>query len=265
MKRIMIAGLAVFSVSLVQAQQKQGKVTYERVSQFRARFNINGVENDMPQTRKDNFELTFGNNQSMWKAVEKPEEDDHGAGDGGGMQIRMVVAGADDAVYNNFETGKKVEKREVFDKTFIVDDSIRATTKWKMTGETKTIFSMPCMKATATNISKQTRMTMNDGKMERKEVEDTANVIAWFTTNVPVSAGPAEYQGQLPGLILEIDVNNGKQTYKATSFSEKADLTVIKEPTGKKHYTPEEFKKEREKMMKEMQENQGGNRQFRMN
>ena len=202
MKRILIAGLAIMCVSLVHAQQKQGKVTYERVSQMRARFNINGVENDMPQTRKDNFELTFGNNQSIWKAGEKPEEDDHGGGENGGMQIRMVVAGADDAVYNNFETGKKVEKRELFDKTFIVDDSIRATTKWKMTGETKTILGFSCMKATATNVSKQTRMTMNDGKMERTELEDTANIVAWFSTSIPVSAGPAEYQGQLPGLIL---------------------------------------------------------------
>lgn len=265
MKKILIAGLAVISVSLVQAQQKQGKVTYERVSQFRARFNINGVENDMPQTRKDNFELTFGNNQSIWKAAEKPAEEDHGGGEGG-MQIRMVVAGADDAVYNNFETGKKVEKRELFDKTFIVDDSIRSITKWKMTGETKAILGFNCMKATATNISKQTRMMMNDGKMERQEVEDTANIVAWFSTSIPVSAGPAEYQGQLPGLILELDVNNGRQLYKATSVSEKADLAIIKEPTGKKHYTPDEFKKEREKMMKEMQQNmQNGNRQIRIN
>ena len=102
--------------------------------------------------------------------------------------------------------------------------------------------------------------------MERKEIQDTANIVAWFTNDIPVSAGPGEYQGQLPGLILEMDVNNSRQTYIASSISEKVDLASIKEPTGKKHYTPDEFKKERDKMMKEMQENnQGGNRQIRIN
>ena len=249
---------------LINAQQKEGKVTYERTSQLQAHININGMENMVPQTRKDNFELTFGNNQSLWKAAEKESDDDNISG-GDGMQIRMIVAGSNDVLYCNFETGKKTEKREIFDKTFIIDDSIRSL-KWKMTGETKTILNLPCMKAVATNISTRTMMNMDNGKVERKEIQDTANIIAWFTSAVPVSAGPGEYQGQLPGLILEMDINNGRQTFVATNFSEKADLAVIKEPSGKKHLTPEEFRKERDKMMKEMQENnQGGNRVIRMN
>jgi len=265
MKKIWMAGCLVLSVSLVQAQQKTGKVVYERVSQMQARFNINGVENVVPQTRKDNFELTFGNNQSLWKAVEQDNDDYATTSDGSGAQIHMIVAGSNDVLYCNFETGKRTEKREFLDKTFIVDDSINSL-KWKMTGETKTILNHNCMKAQATRISTQTRMTMDNGKMERKEIQDTANIIAWFANDIPVSAGPAEYQGQLPGLILEMDVNNGRQTYIATGISEKADLTIIKEPTGKKHYTPDEFKKEREKMMKEMQKNnQGGNQQIRIN
>lgn len=264
-KALAAAGCLVLSVSLLQAQQKSGRVVYERVSQMQARFNINGVENIMPQTRKDNFELTFGNNQSLWKAVEQDNDDFTTTSDGSGAQIHMIVAGSNDVLYCNFETGKRTEKREFLDKTFIVDDSM-SSLKWKMTGETKSILNHNCMKALATRISTQTRMTMDNGKMERKEIQDTSNIVAWFTNDIPVSAGPAEYQGQLPGLILEMDVNNGRQSFIARSISEKADLAIIKEPTGKKHYTPDEFKKERDKMMKEMQENmQGGNRQIRIN
>lgn len=263
MKKILIAGGFILSVSLLQAQQKTGTVTYERVSQMRARFNINGVENDVPQTRKDKFELSFGNNQSLWKAVEQEDNQEHMAG-GDGMQIHMIVAGANDVLYSNFETGKKVEKKELFDKIFIVDDSIHAL-KWKVTGESKTILNFNCMKATATNISKRTMMTMENGKMERKEIEDTSSVIAWFTSSIPVSAGPGEYQGQLPGLILEMNIKEGTQTYIASGITEKTEQASIKEPAGKKHYTPEEYKKERDKMMKEMQENmQGGNRQMQI-
>ena len=76
--------------------------------------------------------------------------------------------------------------------------------------------------------------------------------------------------GRIPGAASRINFGNGckdgTQIFKATAISEKADLATIKEPTGKKRYTAEEFKKEREKMMKEMeQNNQGGNRIIRMN
>ena len=260
-----MAGCLLLSVSLLQAQKNSGQVNYERVTKMTARFNINGVENEMPQTRKDNFELYFGNNQSLWKAAEQENEDATSSSDNGGMQIHMVVAGSNDVMYCNFETGKKTERREFLDKTFIVDDSIRKI-KWKMTGEIKTILNHSCMKAIATRVSTQMRMTMDNGKTERKEIQDTANIVAWFTNDIPVPAGPAEFQGQLPGLILEMDISDGRQTFIATGILDKNDLSIIKEPTGKKHYTPDEFKIERDKMMKEMQENnQGGNHQIRIN
>lgn len=265
MKHVFITAFVILVSQIAGAQQKEGKVTYERVSNLEARFNINGVEQVMPQTRKENFELNFANGQSLWKAIEQDNPEDTHGGEGG-VQIRMIVAGSNDVLHTNLDTKKKTEKRELFDKTFIIDDSIKAL-KWKMTGETKTILNHACMKATAVQIRQSTRMTMNDGNMERKEITDTLPVVAWFTSEIPVSAGPAEYQGQLPGLILEMDVNNGKQIFKATAIAEKAEVAAIKEPTGKKRYTPDEFKKERDKMMKEMQDNMGGGgqRQIRIN
>lgn len=265
MKRVILAGCGLFSVLLMQAQQKEGKVIYERTSQMQIRIagHGEGLENQLPSTRKDNFEMLFGNGQSLWKSAEQDNDNDNVSG-GDGVQIRMIVSGTDDVLYNNFETGKRVEKRELMGKTFIIEDSI-AKLKWKMTGETKTILNLPCMKATTTRISTRTTMNIDNGHMERKEIQDTSLVTAWFTSNIPVSAGPAEYQGQLPGLILEMDVNNGRQTFKAIEINPKADLASIKEPTGKKRYTPEEFKKERDKMMEEMQKNnQGGQRVIRM-
>lgn len=270
MKKILIAGYAVLLTGLLQAQQKQGTVTYERVSQVQISFGGNmpaGMESQIPKTRKDNFELSFGNNKSVWKAAEDEanETTDISGGEGGGMQIRMVMAGSNDVLFNNFETGKRVEKREVMDKSFIIDDSIKSL-KWKMTGETRTILNLPCMKATTSNIRTRTITNMDNGKLERKETTDTVAIVAWFTTSIPVSAGPAEYQGQLPGLILEMDIKDGTQVFKALSISEKVDLAAIKEPTGKKRYTQEEFKKERDKMMAEMNRNNGGgNRQIRIN
>lgn len=256
-----MAGCLLFTAGMIQAQQKEGKVVYERVSQMVARFNMNGVEQEMPQTRMDNFELIFGSGKSLWRAIEKDEDNEVSSGDG--MLLRIVAAGSNDVLFTNLETGKRTEKREIMDKTFIVDDSI-AKLKWKMTGETKVIMNHTCMKATTEKISTQMRMTMDDGVMERKEIQDTATIVAWFANDIPVPAGPAEYQGQLPGIILEMDINNGKQKFTAKSISEKADLAEIKEPTGKKRYTPAEFKAERNKLMEEMQKNNQGGGSFQI-
>jgi GLPGLI family protein len=148
----------------------------------------------------------------------------------------------------------------MFDKKFIVEDSIRKL-NWKLTGETRPILGHVCQKATAQNIGKRMQMTMDNGKMERKEITDTSMIVAWFTTDMPVPAGP-EVQGQLPGLILALDINNGRMVYKALEISAKADVASIKEPTKGKKVTPAEFSEERNKMMDEMQKNNqgGGNR-----
>jgi GLPGLI family protein len=207
MRKILIAGCVLFTTHFVQAQQKEGKVSYERVSQIQIRINNgNGenMDNLLPKSRADNFELTFGNNQSIWKQAEREPEDDNNTG-GGGMQIRVFTGSSDDALYCNFETGKRTEQREMFEKKFIIDDSVRPL-KWKMTGETKTILNHNCMKATTTQTNTRMQMSMENGKMERKEITDTSNIVAWFTSDIPVSAGPADYQGQLPGLILEMDL-----------------------------------------------------------
>jgi hypothetical protein len=49
------------------------------------------VSQMLPRTRTDKFELTFGNNQSIWKHVD--EDEDNGEFGGNGMQTRMVGPG----------------------------------------------------------------------------------------------------------------------------------------------------------------------------
>jgi GLPGLI family protein len=267
MKKILIASCFLVLANLVEAQQNKGAIVYDRVSQMQIRIagGDEGLEQHLPKTRTDKFELTFGNNQSLWKQAEQEPEDLSSFG-GEGMQIRTMSIGSSDVLFTNLETGKRVMKRDLFDKTFIVDDSINKL-KWKMTGETKTILNLPCMKATASLISPRMTMNIDNGKMERKEVMDTSTIVAWFSSSIPVSVGPGEYQGQLPGVILEMDIANGRQVFKAVSISEKADIASIKEPTGKKRVTQKEFREEQEKMFKDMQMNNqgGGQRIIRMN
>ena len=264
MKRILFYCAALLLSIPATAQMKQGSVSYDRTAQMRMRINTGRGDEEKVQSRTDKFELSFANNKSLWKAAEK-ENEDEGGSDGGGMQIKMIVAGSDDVLFNDFTAGKSTELRVFFDKKFVVEDSIRPL-KWKMSGDTKTILGHNCRKATTTTINTRMMMNVNNGVMERKPIQDTSMVTAWFADDIPVSAGPAEYQGQLPGLILALDINNGRSVYRATAINEKTDIAAIKEPTGKKHYTPAEFITERDKMMDEMQKNnQGGGRQIRLN
>jgi len=86
-------------------------------------------------------------------------------------------------------------------------------------------------------------------------VPDTLAVVAWFTPDIPVAVGPATYQGQLPGLILELDENNGQTVFKTVEISAKVSASKIKEPKDGKKITQAEFDKEREKAMEEMRKN----------
>jgi len=144
----------------------------------------------------------------------------------------------------------------MMERKFIVTDSIHKL-DWKLSGETQTLLGHVCQKATTQRVGKRNQMTMDNGKMERKEIADTSNIVAWFTTDIPVPAGP-EVQGQLPGLILALDVNNGRMVYNAIELSAKADVASIKEPVKGKKVTPDEYVKETAKMMDEMQKNNKG-------
>jgi GLPGLI family protein len=256
MRKPVLAWPLLLLVTSLWGQQKEGTVVYERTMQLQLRINDdNAVEQMLPKTRTDKFELTFGNNQSLWKHVD--EDDNNEDFSGGGMQIKMVAPGQNDVLFCDFNHARRVEQRELFDKKFVVEDSIHKL-NWKLTGESQILLGHPCQKATAQRISQRMQMTVDNGKMERKEVADTSTIVAWFTSDFPVSAGP-EVQGQLPGLILALDINDGRMTYKAIELSPKVDVASIKEPTKGKKVTPAEFNNERNKMMDEMQKNNQGN------
>ena len=265
MKRYWITGLALVALCRLQAQQQQGRILYERTMQLQIRMSgmDDGPERHIPQSRTDKMEVIFGKNQSLRKPVieEAPEPSNF---EGGGIVIRTFGGGAEDISYFNYDEKRMVDQREFGGKKYLIIDSIRPL-QWKMTGETKTILGFPCQSAKAQRISMRMSATMENGEVKRTEVPDTANIVAWFTSAIAVPTGP-EYQGQLPGAILEINVNDGRTVYKAVEISPKADLASIREPKSGKKVTAKEFSDEQQKMMQEMQRNNGGRVQtFRMN
>lgn len=269
MKKWLLLPLAALTFS-AQAQTKEGKVVYERTMQMNMRFGgnlppeIQAQMANMPKSRTDQYELLFTPEHSLYQFL--PNAADDGGNQtfaGGGAVVVMRGGGAGEVSYTDFAKGIRVEQREVMDQNFVVTDSM-AKLQWKLSDETKIILNFTAHKATATTINQRPRVTMENGEMKREMATDTVKVVAWYTTDVPVPAGPSSYAGQLPGLILELDVNNGQNITKAIEFSPKVSANKIKEPKDGKRVTAAEFNTQREKMLEEMQRNRPGGMRFRM-
>lgn len=256
---------------VAQPQLKEGKVVYERTIQLQMRFQgmDPDVDRQMPRSRTDQFELLFSKNGSLWQQLPDANEEANnmssGGGEGRGNMFRMMIGGSD-VVYNNFTTGTSTAQRELNSKTYLVEDSVKKLS-WKITDETKNILGYTARKAVAQRIGTRTMMAMENGEMKRQQVADTANIVAWFTFDILVPAGP-EFQGQLPGLILELEMNKGRMVYKAVEVSPKVSVAAIKEPKAGKRISADDFNKEREKMFEEMRKNmpamRGGGREIRI-
>ena len=262
MKKILFFISIAFSL-FSSAQMKQGKVVYERTIKMQFRGNLPPeLAANMPKERKDKFELAFANGQSLWESIPDMEENNE-TGDAGNGNFRVMrFGGGDDLTYHNFETGKSVQVRELNAKNYIVEDSIQKL-NWKLLEEAKTILGHKVQLARAERHAMRSVMTMENGEMKRQMIPDTTVIDAWIAMDIPVPAGP-EFQGQLPGLIMELNINNGQIVYTAIEISEKMNPSTIKEPRGGKHITAAEFNKERDKTFEEMQRNMPPGRQMQI-
>jgi GLPGLI family protein len=181
-------------------------------------------------------------------------DDNENLGGGGAGIMVMRIGGGSDLSYHNFTTGKRLDEQELSSKKYIVEDSIQKIS-WKMTGETKTILGHVVQKLSGERHGTRTVMTMENGEMKRQTMPDTSVITAWIAMDIPVPAGPEQFQGQLPGLILELEMNNGRIIYRALEISPKVNASIIKEPKGGKRITAAEFTKLRDKELEEMRRN----------
>jgi len=198
--------LLLLSFGTVSAQSPQGTITFNRktdwisimsklpyVSQEEVdRMTLTWGNND--DNKGQNYELFFKDNKSLF--TQKEEESD---GSYSWRQAKFVLI-------RDHEAKKIKDMKEELGKTFLIEEDL-SKVKWKILNEIKEIEGYLCMKAETKN-----------------EIKDQT-IHAWFTNSIPISAGPEGYNG-LPGMILEIDINEGDAVITATDV----DLTT---PIGK--------------------------------
>jgi GLPGLI family protein len=90
---------------------------------------------------------------------------------------------------------KMIADKIVYERSYRVEDSIPKM-KWKLLGEFRNIAGFNCRKAATI-------------------IMDSIYIIAFYTDEIPVSAGPESFQG-LPGMILGIVIPRLNITYFAT-------------------------------------------------
>jgi GLPGLI family protein len=152
------------------------------------------------------------------------------------------------STYKNLAEKQMVEDVEMFSKRFLVTDEME-TPKWEMGTETKKIGNYTCYKATMEKVDRTidwgsmfgrgNNKAKDSTKAKGKEDVKTVLVTAWYSPQIPVSAGPAEYWG-LPGLILEI--NEGRTTMLCTELVINPEEAIkIKKPSKGKNVSRNEY------------------------
>ncbi len=233
---LLLAVLALLLPAVAAAQQ--GTVNYTVTTQIEIELppELAHMQGQIPTENTSERVLLFNETEALTMAPPSEEEDNvpdpSTTMESGGIQMVFRMGGSDNdnQTYVNLDTGEVTEQRDFLGRTFRIQGDA-SPLAWRLTGEQSEFLGYPCQKAIA------------DG--------DSTTYEAWFTSQIPVSAGPEQYGG-LPGLILVLTAGN--RTFEATSVSlEPLAEDAIEAPSGGREVTNEEFAEIMEERMRDME------------
>ena len=213
----------------------EGVITFEEKINLHRRLTDESMKAMVPEFRTSNMMFYFKGEECMYKPDENEEDEEANAGGGGGgMRFRRPQG----ETYRNLATNKQLSTSEWAGKKYLIEDTLKQRA-WKIGTETKKVAGYECTKATFRDTST---------KFQDKTIN--VDVIAWFAMDLPLAAGPQTF-GSLPGLILEVDTNNGEMvmTAKKIEFKKIKDKDIAAPTKGEK-ITQTELRKKREEWIK---------------
>lgn len=209
-----------------------GKIRYEEKRKIEIKLEGESAQyaEMLPKEQIEQKILYFSPDESVYHEDSDKQKNETIEQETAGTMVHYQIYQNDDKVYRNLKENKKIEQRDFMSRMFLIE-SDAGKTEWKLTGGQKTVLNFPCQEA----------VREEDGKKIR----------AWFTPAIPVSTGPRSY-GNLPGMILSVDVNDGEQTITATSVElASVDKEQLAKPKKGKKVTEAEYKKIVDEKMKE--------------
>lgn len=150
---------------------------------------IQNMKKNLPKTQATYFDLIFNEQQSLYKAGKETPQ--------GFYKVPewMSDKASDNITYKNFESKKIISQKNVYETTFLLEDSLRHI-DWRITNDTRTIAGIECRKAIGV-------------------IMDSVYVIAFYTDIITTSSGPEGFSG-LPGMILGVAIPRLNSTWFAT-------------------------------------------------
>jgi GLPGLI family protein len=205
---------AVGTTPMLQAQQHQGTIHYERKIDVHRRLPDPQMRATIPQFQTAAYDLSFNDSISVYRATPKDEAPDPFEPSGGGNRIVMRFGGpGDDGVlYENHTSGRLLEESTLEEKKYLVSDTV-GNLSWKLSEETASVLGHSCKKATATS--------MRGSKL-----------VAWYSGDIPAPVGPEKFGG-LPGAILRLDADSGGIVFSATRIDPAVQDKDLRAPAGK--------------------------------
>ena len=236
--------LMIYSIS---AQEFSGSATYKTHRKSSIELDSTtmaanpGIQKQLEVQMRKMFQKTyildFTKSESMFK--QKQELDGPKVPKSNGA-ILMIggMAGGTDVLYKNIKEKRMANKTDLMGKIFLIKDNL-VSYDWELTGETKNIGNYTCYKAVFEKEEESIEIKMIDGEVKEEKGIKKRTIIAWYTTDIPISNGPKNYGG-LPGLILE--VNDGNETIMCSELVLNPSKTIdIKEPTKGKQVSRKKF------------------------
>lgn len=258
MRRFLVLLLLLFPTSVIA---QEGRVSYDRSIQYDFELpegppgrNNSRFRDMMPGGAYTAMTLVFDGTGSLMSPV--PEEEDESAEAAGSEQDRRMAGFAarmrrfstsrsdqENLVqtYTSFADGAVAETREFMTRTFLISGE-RERFAWRLTGEQRQFLGY----------SVQQAMADHEG----------ATIEAWFTPEIPVPAGPAQFGG-LPGLILVLSVDGGHTLYTATDVDLSPHGQPIEAPDDGDEVSRDEYEQIVAERLEEVRQMRAQGNQFR--
>lgn len=215
MKRIIVLGLLLTFALTSQAQMPEGKVTYNRKVDWisimenlpfmtKEEIDRNRLTWGTRQSKGRNYQLEFKNDKSLYTYKVEDSE----GGYSWSKEKYLII--------RDYKSKQTDDWREFLGKKYRIKEDIPKH-RWKILNEIREIDGYLCMKAETTDTIKN------------------QVIHAWFADGIPFSGGPEGFGG-LPGLILELDINDGEVLVSATDVSVESwdgKLSIPKKMKGK--------------------------------
>ena len=240
---LLIIGLLAI-VTLTKAQDKsQFTVTYKEEMKLKIDFSdspqMEHLKSMIPSSQSFNKELLVKDGKSIYRDGKQEGSDDHdinlgGDTEDGEFQVNIQFDQPNNIIFQDWKNDVVVQKRDFMGRTFLIDGTTEKS--WKFTNEEKEIAGYLCKKAI---------------------LDDSVVTEAWFTPELQAFTGPESF-GKLPGLIMEISLEDGRRTITASEIKFEEVTEELVAPTKGKKVTAKKFKQIAEAKVKEMQQEYGG-------